>query len=508
MILPALLAIVGVSVVLAFDNSRYDNTVVYWGQNSYGATHSDTANYQQRLSFYCNDDAIDVFPLAFLNVFFGTGGLPSINLANTCNNVDNTTFPGTALPDCSLLATDIATCQAKGKIVTLSLGGATGSVGFSSDAQAVQFANTIWNLFLGGTSDTRPFGSAILDGVDLDIEGGTSSSYPAFVNELRTLATGASKRYYITAAPQCVFPDAALSGVLNAASFDAIYVQVLLQQPLRFDQLWASLGRTYPSFLQFERISHRPLQNWNFGIWDHWARNTSLNPDVKVYIGAPASSTAAGSGYVDIGNLSSIAVRMRNSFPSFGGVMLWDASQAHANDRYDLTIKGALAAAGGVGFTYPPCSAINYSAGSVYIASSTVSYNGYIWEAKWWTQSEPASNPNGDWSAISACSGSGSSGGDPTTTTTSAGSTPTSGGACTGVDEWESTTIYVGGYQAVYNGHLWTAKWWTQGDIPGGSVGVWVDLGACVSLRKVTATPKPTSTGTRGSDHFLRDDGL
>ncbi|KAK0473249.1 class III chitinase [Armillaria novae-zelandiae] len=487
MLLPAILAIVGVSVVLAFDNSRYDN-------NSYGATHSDTANLSAKAFFLLQcDDAIDVFPLAFLNVFFGTGGLPSINLANTCNNVDNTTFPGTAMPDCSLLATDITTCQAKGKIVTLSLGGATGSVGFSSDAQAVQFANTIWNLFLGGTSDTRPFGSATLDGVDLDIEGGTSSSYPAFVNELRTLASGASKKYYITAAPQCVFPDAALSGVLNAASFDAIYGYLCRCCDVQFYNNPCGLTN-------FGQAS-----NWNFGIWDHWARNTSLNPDVKVYIGAPASSTAAGSGYVAIGTLSSIAVQMRNSFPSFGGVMLWDASQAYANDRYDLTIKGVLAAAGGAGFTYPACSAINYSAGSIYIASSTVSYNGY---AKWWTQSEPASNPNGDWSAISACSGSGSDGGDPTTTTTSAGSTPTSGEACTGVDEWASTTIYVGGNQAVYGGHLWTAKWWTQGDTPGGSVGVWVDQGACVSLEKVTAVPQPTSTGTRGSDHFMRDDGL
>jgi len=32
-------------------------------------------------------------------------------------------------------------------------------------------------------------------------------------------------RYYITAAPQCVYPDSALGAVLNAASFDAIYVQ-------------------------------------------------------------------------------------------------------------------------------------------------------------------------------------------------------------------------------------------------------------------------------------------
>ena len=33
------------------------------------------------------------------------------------------------------------------------------------------------------------------------------------------------RRYYITGAPQCVDPDASLGGVLNSASFDAIYVQ-------------------------------------------------------------------------------------------------------------------------------------------------------------------------------------------------------------------------------------------------------------------------------------------
>ena len=52
----------------------------------------------------------------------------------------------------------------KGKIVTLSLGGAGGGVGFTDDTQGQSFADTIWNLFLGGSSSTRPFGSAVLDG--------------------------------------------------------------------------------------------------------------------------------------------------------------------------------------------------------------------------------------------------------------------------------------------------------------------------------------------------------
>ncbi|KAG6902323.1 hypothetical protein C0995_001702 [Termitomyces sp. Mi166 len=309
----------------AFDFSRYDNVAVYdihvfrreaiyinslssyWGQNSYGAVKaSDTVNWQKRLSFYCNDNAVDTFPMAFLNVFFSTGGLPSINLANICNPTDNATFPGTKLANCSSMAADISACQAKGKIITLSLGGASASVGFQSDSQATTFAQTIWDLFLGGSSSTRPFGTAILDGqiehrIDLDIEGGSSASYTTFVNAIRSLASGASKKYYITAAPQCVFPDAALGSVLNGASFDAVYGSITI-------------------LAVFNRSAKR---------MDNWARFTSPNKNVKIYIGAPASSSAAGSGYQAIDTMKSIAVSMRNSFPSFGGVMLWDASQAY-----------------------------------------------------------------------------------------------------------------------------------------------------------------------------------
>lgn len=451
---------------LAFDNSRYDNTVVYWGQNSIGANSATPpANYQKNLAFYCNDNAVDVFPVAFINVFFGTGGAPSINLANTCNPTDNATFPGTALPDCSKLASDITTCQAKGKLVTISLGGATGSVGFASDAQGVTFANTIWNMFLGGTSSTRPFGSAVLDGVDLDIEGGGGVGYVAFVNQIRSLSSGASKRYYITAAPQCVYPDAALGSVLNGANFDAIYVQ--------FYNNPCSLA-TFPA-----------VTGWNFGIWDQWARTLSPNPNVRVYIGAPASTGAAGSGYVDINTLSNIAVQMRQSFPSFGGVMLWDASQAYANNRFDLAIKNALVAAGGTGFIYPACTAPTYSTTGTYVGGSKVSYQGYIWQAKWWASSAPGANANGDWSAISACKGAS----DPptsttttatrTTTTTTGPSTSPTGGICAGVAAWVSTAVYVGGQKATFASSLWTAQWWTQGDTPGGSVGVWVKNGAC-----------------------------
>lgn len=82
----------------------------------------------------------------------------------TCSSDANGVFPGTQLANCSFMAQDIEDCQSKGKVLTISLGGATGDVGFSSSSQAKDFADTIWNQFLGGTSDIRPFGDAVLDG--------------------------------------------------------------------------------------------------------------------------------------------------------------------------------------------------------------------------------------------------------------------------------------------------------------------------------------------------------
>ncbi|KAK0480304.1 glycoside hydrolase family 18 protein [Armillaria novae-zelandiae] len=433
----------------AFDMSRTDNVAVYYGQNSYGATSSVQSLWQQNLAFYCQDDTIDTFPLAFLTVFFGTDNLPEINLASTCNSVDNSVFSGTSLANCQFMASDIKTCQAAGKVITLSLGGATGAATFSSDSQAEEFAQTIWDLFLGGSSSTRPFGDAVLDGIDLDIEGGGSTGFVAFVNKIRSLSSGASKKYYVTAAPQCVFPDAYLGSVLNSAEFDAIYVQ--------FYNNWCGLQ------------NYANANAWNFATWDNWAKNTSPNPNVKVYIGAPASSTAAGSGYVDAATLANIATQTRNQYSSFGGVMFWDASQAYANNRIDAAIKSAL------------------TGGTVTTTSTTTKTS----TTKTTTTTSTTTPPT-----------------TTTTTTTSATTTTTSSGgstSCNGVAAWSSTTTYVGGNQVIYNGQLWTASWWTYNDTPGGAAGVWVSKGACASLKMAftaaaassSATPAATLTDSR-----------
>jgi glucosylceramidase len=68
--------------------------------------------------------------------------------------------------------------------------------------------------------------------------------------------------------------------------------------------------------------------------------------------------------------------------------------------------------------------------------------------------------------------------------------TPTSG--CS-APAYNNSAVYVSGNQVSYNGRLWQAKWWTQGEAPStGGSGVWQDLGPCGGGNP-TATP--TSVG-------------
>ena len=73
---------------------------------------------------------------------------------------------------------------------------------------------------------------------------------------------------------------------------------------------------------------------------DYWARNVSPNRNVKVFIGGYAGPGVVQNGYVPLSAFKSIAVRMQKSFPSFGGVMLWDASLAYGEQSW--TISGLL----------------------------------------------------------------------------------------------------------------------------------------------------------------------
>lgn len=177
------------------------------------------------------------------------------------------------------------------------------------------------------SSALRPFGDAVIDGFDFDFESTTTNTVP-FAKELRSLMDAeTSKAYYLTAAPQCPYPDAAENAMLNGSvSFDAVFVQ--------YYNNYCGL----PSYV----AGAAEQTNFNFDIWDVWAKTVSLNPDVKVFLGVPGGITAAGSGYTAAAGLQSI-IEYCKAFSSFGGVMVWDASQAYGNVGFLEGVKAALA---------------------------------------------------------------------------------------------------------------------------------------------------------------------
>lgn len=66
---------------------------------------------------------------------------------------------------------------------------------------------------------------------------------------------------------------------------------------------------------------------------------------------------------------------------------------------------------------------------------------------------------------------------DPTTSPTPS-PTPTPTDPPAGAAAWSATAVYVAGDRVTYGGHLWEAKWWTQGNTPGTEEwGPWKDLG-------------------------------
>jgi hypothetical protein len=174
----------------------------------------------------------------------------------------------------------------------------------------------------------RPFGDAVIDGFDFDFETNVQNTVP-FATQLRKLmATDTSKKYYLTAAPQCPYPDAAVDSMLNGGvMFDAVFVQFY---------------NNYCGVQSFVRGS-MTQNNFNFATWDNWAKTGSANPAVKVFLGVPAGRTGAGSGYQDPDMLAAVLQYSRN-FTSFGGVMMWDASQAFANHDFVDSVQAAVSA--------------------------------------------------------------------------------------------------------------------------------------------------------------------
>ncbi|KAF2000759.1 glycoside hydrolase family 18 protein [Amniculicola lignicola CBS 123094] len=336
------------TVSAAFSAGSSKNVVVYWGQG-----------YDQiTLTEVCNDPSVDVVSIGFVNGFpKNTQDYPSTNFANACGPGYYTKPDGTVsglLSNCAGIGPGIKTCQANGKKVLLSIGGgAPTDYYLPSVAVAQYFAKFLWGAFGPQTSawvdagKPRPFGDAVVDGFDLDIESFMSPApnanyqyayYDAFVNYLRATAfpTGPST-YYISAAPQCIVPDAHLATAIQNSKFDFIFVQFY-----NTPQCSARAG--------YNGLSNPSASPFTFKAWVDWLKTNSANPSVKLYIGLPAGPDGAPSdhpAYLTPTEAKDLINYYAATYPTiFGGVMLWEATVSVRNEicgkAYGTYIKDIL----------------------------------------------------------------------------------------------------------------------------------------------------------------------
>lgn len=139
-----------------------------------------------------------------------------------------------------------------------------------------------------------PLARPRVDGFDFDFEakGESQRPMPFLVNFARGLrglidgdgggGGGIGKKYYLTAAPQCVFPDKLNGEMLDAVAFDAVFVQFY----------------NNPSCGQENFLEESTKNKFNIDVWDKWARETSPNKDVKVLLGIPGAKSVVGGGWV------------------------------------------------------------------------------------------------------------------------------------------------------------------------------------------------------------------
>ncbi|XP_062155720.1 acidic endochitinase-like [Alnus glutinosa] len=276
-------------IVLMINGSQAGVITVYWGQNG----------NEGSLAATCATGNYDIVNIAFLSTF-GNGQTPSINLAGHCNPTIN---------GCTGLSNDIKACQNQGIKVMLSIGGAAGTYTLSSADDARNVANYLWNNFLGGQSDSRPLGDAVLNGIDFDIEAGTTGHWDELAKALSDFSQ--QNRVYLTAAPQCPFPDARLGVALNTGLFEYVWVQFYNNAPCEYSGNADNL-KSY----------------WN----DKW---TTIQAG-QIFLGLSASPEAAGSGYIPPDVLNNDVLPSIKGSPKYGGIMLWSKN---FDDGYSSAVK-------------------------------------------------------------------------------------------------------------------------------------------------------------------------
>lgn len=208
---------------------------------------------------------------------------------------------------------DIAAKHAAGKKVVISIGGQNGTISVSDSTSATNFANSVYSLM-------QTYG---FDGVDIDLENGLNATY--MTQALRSLSSKAGSSLILTMAPQTIDMQSTSNSYFQTALNVKDILTVVNMQYYNSGTMLGCDGKVYGQgtvdFLT--ALACIQLQG-------------GLAPS-QVGLGLPASTSAAGSGYVSptiVNNALDCLTAGTNcgtfkpskTYPDLRGAMTWSTN--------------------------------------------------------------------------------------------------------------------------------------------------------------------------------------
>ncbi|MFJ3303215.1 chitinase [Streptomyces sp. NPDC086549] len=208
---------------------------------------------------------------------------------------------------------DIKAKQAAGKKVVVSVGGQNGTVSVNDSTSAANFANSVYSLM-------QTYG---FDGVDIDLENGLNATYMS--QALRSLSAKAGSSLILTMAPQTIDMQSTSNTYFQTALNVKDILTVVNMQYYNSGSMLGCDGKVYSqgSVDFLTALACIQLEG-------------GLSPS-QVGLGLPASTNAAGSGYVSptvVNNaLDCLAkgtgcgsFKPSKTYPDLRGAMTWSTN--------------------------------------------------------------------------------------------------------------------------------------------------------------------------------------
>ncbi|MEU0336962.1 glycoside hydrolase family 18 protein [Streptomyces sp. NPDC006193] len=208
---------------------------------------------------------------------------------------------------------DIKAKQAAGKKVIVSVGGQNGTVAVNDATSAANFANSVYGLM-------QTYG---FDGVDIDLENGLNATY--MTQALRSLSAKAGRSLIITMAPQTIDMQSTSNGYFQTALNIKDILTVVNMQYYNSGSMLGCDGKVYSQGTVDFLTALACIQ-----------LEGGLSPS-QVGLGLPASTRAAGGGYVSptvVNNALDCLARgtgcgtfkPSRTYPDLRGAMTWSTN--------------------------------------------------------------------------------------------------------------------------------------------------------------------------------------